>query len=272
MSGKAGFWTAFGLTAVICLGVSLGLLSLADRYDPASAEVQSVPKTVSGDPLTVLVMVTDSADRLSVVLPVRLLPERQMLLFTLLPAETESTAGGRTDTLAALYRYGGQTAVLRGVRQLSVPIDRYLRLDAKGVGLLVAEAGGIPYLLGKAEADAASLPAGEQTLDGRRLCALFRALDGEAFQSLGEGIGRSFLEVLLDLSASDRAERFFSLLTRCAADTNLSAYDYARFLPDTAALAGWDAVRTVRAEGEREKGRFRLSASGQDCLARAYGG
>ncbi len=275
MSRQAGFWTAFALTAVVCLGISLGLLSLADRYDPASAQTQSVPMTVSGEPLTVLVMATDSAGGLSALLLLRLIPEQQTLLFTPLPAETEATAGGRTDTLAALYRYGGRTAVLRGVRQLSVPVDRYLQLDAKGVTLLTAEAGGIPYTLGESEADAASLPAGEQTLDGRRLRELFHALTAEKFQTLSEGVVRSFLHTMLRLAASDRAEDFFSLLTRCAVDTNLSAYDYTLYLPDAAALAEIEgAVQAVRAEGDWERGGrlFRLSQEGLSYLSRAYGG
>ena len=274
MSRQAGFWTAFALTAVVCLGISLGLLSLAERHQIASAEPESIPMIPTGDPLTMLVMAVDGTDTLSALLLVRLAPAQQAVLFTPLPAETEATAGSRTDTLAALYRYGGQTAVLRGVRQqLSVPIDRHLRLNAQGISLLVAEAGGIPYTLGETEAETAALPAGWQMLDGRRLRTLFRALSAADFQVLSEGMVSALLETLLKIAVSDRAEGFFTLLTQCAVDTNLSAYDYTRCLPVAAALAETDgAVTPIRAEGDWDEKhrRFHLSADCISYLSRSY--
>ncbi len=270
------FWIACGITTAVCLLVSLGGWIWMEKTLAVSSDSESIPMTeYIESPLTLLVTATDSTNTLRSVCLVRLIPEEQSVVVTPFPVQMLATASGRSGTLKALYSYGGQSAVQRGIAsKIGITVNRYLRLDADAVTLLAAEVGGISYTVDEETAAASSLPAGEQTLDGRRLRILCSTLSPAAFLDVSESLYSSVCNKVLSLFATGKTQDIFSLLTEIAIDLNITAYDYTRYLPILTTIAATEnAVQAVRTEGEwnKKETEYSLSENAAEYLSRAYG-
>ncbi|WMJ22060.1 LCP family protein [Paludicola sp. MB14-C6] len=146
------------------------------------------------------------------------------------PIQSISTVGIREDTLEGHYDYQGlQGSVIATENLLSIPIDRYVRLNKEGVSNLVDFFGGIDYELTEDLAvGEETFVKGKQLLDGRRVSTLlFQKKEKDVYHtSLQEELITKLIQQRFNQSLADKYAKFSSAFFYNT-ETNLNQYDFA---------------------------------------------
>lgn len=269
------FWTSLCVTMVILGGLLLGFLLLVKAAEPADTPQDDVPyfteenKPGRRENLTAVVFGCREAESLPELVEVLYYDApNSELTFFLLPPETVCTLDGRTDTIQGHYDYEGMSGGMKAVGALlGADIDRYLRIQKKGVGNMVDYFGGMNYEVSEnITIDGQRILAGEQLLDGRRFSAFFFQTDeyGAVDPVLQAEFTGKLLRSGLDRDlAKDYPGLASAVFYNC--ETNLNQYDFAiRQQGFTGSIGmGKLQVKTVVLDGAYNEDHSRFAPSEQ---------
>lgn len=148
-----------------------------------------------------------------------------MVYLTAIPPDTLSTVGVREDTILGHYDYEGTRGGVNAVKNLFLTdIDRYMRLDKKGIANMVDSFGGIEYdVKSTMTISGETIPSGKQLLDGRRVASIILEADNISMQS-------ELSALLVNQRFKKNLENKYPHLVSAFfynAETNLNQYDFA---------------------------------------------
>jgi anionic cell wall polymer biosynthesis LytR-Cps2A-Psr (LCP) family protein len=170
------FFSAFLIAAVV-FGAMIALAVLLRPQDIEQQEAEAAFAPGKSDAITLLVIGTNTqktAVRTATL--VKFDPEHKKVPVLGLDLRLRATAGGKTDTLAGLYRYGGAKLLMQAVSSLTgLPTDRYVKADAAAMEKMVNLTGGAVLILpGEVKTESFLLKAGRQLLTGAQASAFLR--------------------------------------------------------------------------------------------------
>lgn len=231
------FWTSLCVTMVVLGALLLGLLMLMKTSQPTDRAQENVPyfreddKPGKRENLQAILFGCREAESLPELVEVLFYdaPNSELTIL-LLPPETVCTLNGRTDTLQGHYDYEGMSGGVKAVKALlGADIDRYLRIQKKGIANLCDYLGGIEYEVAEDDViDGQHILAGRQLLDGRRFASfLFRT---DEFEKVDVASQAEFTDKLLASGLKQQATEDYAGLVSAVfynCETNLNQYDFA---------------------------------------------
>jgi anionic cell wall polymer biosynthesis LytR-Cps2A-Psr (LCP) family protein len=150
-----------------------------------------------------------------------------------LPPQTKLIHGGKKETIAEAYRFGGARYTRDALEEhLNIPINRHLRASANAFILAANNIGTIEFDIKEettiADGDSyATLSPGLHLLDGRRMIGIVRESQNSPEQraALAGELAGAAINQRIDIAASTLSDRIFESIINLI-DTDISYADY----------------------------------------------
>lgn len=236
------FFLSFSVSFLILSILFLGLMSLVHPTIPktfAASPVEEEPayEPLREDAITVLfVGIAPDEVEADTFLLVRMDPVGGTIPVTAFPRQTLLLKGGKSETLADAYRYGGAEYTRDQLsRELGIPIDRYVRMDMASFVIAADTVGSVEFelprdiSLGYSGSGRMVLSQGMQLLDGRKAADIIH-YDGHSGGELTRcamvaDLTAAIINQRIDISLSTIVDKVFEKIINLI-DTDISYPDY----------------------------------------------